>query len=144
MGHILVNKTISTLYRYNQRFFSQKLREKNIPVELGHIPFLMQVYRHPGITQDGISAITGMDKGTTAKCIKQMEKLGFIVRKTDALDKRVNHVYITSLAMEFRDELFQMIEDLHSVLYQGFQEQDIETVNSFLEKMMDNVTSYLK
>jgi hypothetical protein len=59
-------------FRYGQRYFTQMLKERQIPMEVGQLPFMMQVYRHPGISQDGISANAVMDKGTTAKCIKQL------------------------------------------------------------------------
>lgn len=138
-----INRTISVLYRYGQRYFTQMLKERQIPMEVGQLPFMMQVYRHPGISQDGISANAVMDKGTTAKCIKQLEISGLVVREMDEGDKRVNHVYPTEKALAIKGEVLKVIDELHAVLYKGFEPEEIGMANDFLERMKGNISDWL-
>jgi len=139
-----INRIISILYRYNQRFFARKLEEHSLPVELGQLPTLMQVYRHPGITQDGISANAGIDKGTVAHIIKQLEKTGMIERHTDSEDRRINHIFATDKGLECKEQIFRIIQELHQVLYRGFCETEVETAISILERMKKNMNDYIK
>lgn len=138
-----INRTISRLYRLNQRFFAQRLQELSLPIEVGQLPALIQVYRHPGITQDGISANAGIDKGTVAHTVKQLEDNGLVSRQTDRNDKRVNHIFVTEKGLKCEEQVFQIIEELHNVLYKGLSDSEIEEAISLLEHMRRNMNDYL-
>ncbi|HOR85927.1 MAG TPA: MarR family winged helix-turn-helix transcriptional regulator [Bacillota bacterium] len=139
-----INRIISILYRYNQRFFAQKLEEYSLPVEVGQLPTLIQIYKYPGITQDGISSNVGIDKGTVARTVNQLEHAGMVIRRTDEKDRRINHIFATPKGMEYRIYIFQIIEDLHEVLYQGFCGSKIEEAISMLERMKSNIDNVFK
>jgi len=139
-----INRSVSIIYRYNQRFFSQKLQAYSLPIEVGQIPTLIQVYRHPGITQDGISSNAGIDKGTVARIVKQLEDNCIIIKKSDSKDKRVNHIYATQKGMKHKEQLFMIIRELHEVLYQGFSDSDIAEAISMLKRMRENIHNYLE
>jgi len=140
----LINRTISILYRCNQRFFAQKLEEYALPIEVGQIPTLMQVYRYPGITQDGISSNAGIDKGTVAHTVKQLEDNGIVIRQTDQKDKRVNHIYATPKGLDNKEKLFRIIRELHEIICKGICDSEIEKAISLLECMRNNMNDYLK
>lgn len=144
MADKYINRTISMMYRYNQRFFSRKLEEYLLPLEVSQIPVMMQVYRHPGITQDGISGNAGMDKGTVAHIVKELEKAGMIIRLTDSEDRRINHISATEKGLEYKQPLFDIIRELHDVLYHGFCDEKIEEAISILECMRKNIRDYLE
>lgn len=138
-----INNTISVMYRYNQRFFAQKLKQYSLPIEVGHIPTLMQVYRFPGITQDGISSNAGIDKGTVAHALKKLEDAGIVAREMDEKDRRVNHIFPTAKGLEIKEQVFQIIKELHVILYNGFSQSDIDEAISLLERMKSNMDGYI-
>lgn len=138
-----INRTISILYRYNQRFFAQKLEEYSLPIEVGQIPALMQVYRHPGITQDEISSNAGIDKGTAARTVTQLEASGLVIRQTDERDRRVNHIFPTEEGINIKNQVFSVIGELHDILYQGFSECEIDEMYSMLERMKGNIVGFI-
>lgn len=139
-----INRTIPILYRHNQRFFAQRLQEYSLPIEVGQLPSLMQVYRHPGITQEGISSNAGIDKGTAARTLKQLEDAGLVTRQTDEKDRRVNHIYATEKGLEIKEQVFQIIRELHEILYQGFSDSEIDQAIFLLERMKNNMGDYIK
>jgi DNA-binding MarR family transcriptional regulator len=143
MNQQYINRTISRLYRFNQRFFTQRLEELSLPIEVGQLPALIQVYRHPGITQDGISANAGVDKGTVARTVKQLEDNGLVSRQTDQGDKRINHIFATEKGLKIEEQVFQIIEELHKVLYEGLSDSEIAEAISLLEHMRRNMNDYL-
>jgi DNA-binding MarR family transcriptional regulator len=139
-----ISKIISILYRYNQCFFAKKLKEYSLPIDVAHLPSLMQIYRNPGITQDGISMNIGMDKGTVARTVKQLEDVGLIVRQADEDDRRVNHIFATSRGLKIKEQVFKIIEELHGVLYRGFDDGEIEQAFNYMERVRDNMEGCLK
>lgn len=138
-----INKTISKIYRDNQRFFAQKIEEYSLPIDVGQIPTIMQVYRNPGITQEGISLNAGMDKGTVARTLKQLDEAGLIIRQTDKTDRRVNHIFATSEGLKIKGKLLDIIGQLHEILYQGFNDTEIYEAISLLERMQCNIDEYM-
>jgi DNA-binding MarR family transcriptional regulator len=144
MNKMYINRTISRLYRDNQRFFAKRLKELQLPVEVGQLPAMIQIYLHPGITQDGISVNAGIDKGTVARTVKQLEDNGIIYRQTDEEDKRVNHIFATEEGLSCEAHIFRIINELHGVLYKGLSASEIEQAMTLLEHMRRNVNDYLK
>lgn len=138
------NRSIANLYRLTQRFFALELRRANTGLEVGWLPVLMQTYHTPGVTQDGISAAAGMDKGTVARVLKQLEDAGFVTRTPDEADRRVNHVFPTQKALDARPHVQEVIQRLHEILCEGLSEEEMERTFALLERMRGNLTSHLE
>lgn len=136
------NRYISILYRRGQRYIAYALRRLGLDLEVGQMPPLLQSFRHPGITQEGISAVTGLDKGTTARSLRQLEENGYIRREEDPHDRRINHIYPTDKAYANQEKTRQVMEGLHEILYRGFSEEEIAQTVSFLERMARNISEY--
>ena len=45
-----------------------------------------------------------MNKGTTAKAIRKLEELNLIKRLRDSTDKRINRIYLTTKAINIKNE----------------------------------------
>lgn len=143
MTENLMNRTISVLYRYNQRFFSKALSDSRLPVSVAQIPPLLQVYRNPGITQDKISSDAAIDKGAVARALKQLEISGLVIRKTDQCDRRINHIFVTEKGSEICGQITEIINRLHEILYHGFEDSEVGDAIKFIERMKINIIGYL-
>ena len=139
-----VNRSLSILYRYGQRYFTHKLKSCSLPLEVGQLPCIIQIYRFPGITQDMISGKAVMDKGTTARAVKQLEKSGLVVRKIDEKDRRIYHIFPTQKALDIKDQVFGILKELHEILYRGLNEEEIIQTSSLLCRMQSNIADYLE
>lgn len=135
-----INRNISILYRYGQRILAHKLKSSDLPLEVGQIPFIMQVYRNSGITQEGISTNAVMDKGTTARGVMKLEKAGLVRREVSQNDKRVNHIYPTEKAMEIQESILKILKEVHDILYKGLSPEEIDLAISLLNRMKDNIS----
>ena len=134
------NRIISILYRHGQRYFAKALKEYELPIEVGDVPALLQIFHQAGITQEGIAANTAMDKGTIARSVARLEELGLISREGDERDHRVNHLYATEVGSSLRVPLSQIIEQYHEQLYKGLSEEEITETNRLLRHIQDNIT----
>lgn len=56
---------------------------------------LIAIHQNPGITQNDLVKLTGSDRSTIGELIQRFETRGFIARKRDANDQRVNLLYVT-------------------------------------------------
>lgn len=56
---------------------------------------LIAIQQNPGITQNDLVGITGSDRSTIGELIQRFETRGFVTRKRDDSDQRVNLLYVT-------------------------------------------------
>ena len=135
------NRYISILYRYGQRYLAAQL--KPLELDVGLLPAFLQACRQPGISQDGIAQNTGMDKGTTARSVKQLEERGYIVRTDDPDDRRINRIRPTEKALALFPRVEAVLDGLHDLLYRGFTPEETETALRLLRRMKENLSSDL-
>ena len=93
-----IGKYISQIYRKGRAFISKGLTQYDMGY--GQMLFLLQLYRQDGISQEELTEKLNIDKGTTARSIKKLEKEGFIIRLKDEHDKRAYKIYLTDKSKE--------------------------------------------
>ena len=137
-----INRDLSILYRYGQRFFTGRLGE--LDLEVGLLPVLMQAYQFPGVTQDQIAANRGLDKGAVARGVKKLEGKGLVRREVDPADRRINHIYTTETALRLRPRVESVIDELHEILYCGMSQEGIVQAASFARRMKENLSAHFQ
>ncbi|MBC3515240.1 MarR family winged helix-turn-helix transcriptional regulator [Neobittarella massiliensis] len=139
-----ISYPVSTLYRRMQRYLSRKLAEEGLPVEAGQLPALLHTYWHPGITQDGIAAGVGIDKGTAARALARLEELSLICRVPDEVDKRVRRIHLTEQGLAIRQQVMDIYSQMYEILYQGLSQQEIAQAAALLGQLSENMHRHLR
>lgn len=136
-NHVNIGRAISVLYRQGNSFFSKKFSKFGIGS--GQHLFLINLYKNDGISQEQLSELLLIDKGTTAKAVKKLEDLGFIKRVKDTEDKRVNKLYLTDNALEIKDEIFGILTEWNTILTTNLTEEEILQASNLLNKLSNNI-----
>ncbi len=55
-----------------------------------------RLHRHPGVTQSELAEMLEVEKATAGRMVDRMEQRGWVVRRADATDRRVNRLYLTA------------------------------------------------
>ena len=131
-----VGRWISILYRYRQNYLSRKLEPFNIGS--GQYFFLLVLSKNNGISQEGLSDYLKIDKATTAKAVKKLEKEGYVTRTVDTADKRAYQVYLTQRGWELVPLIEKYINDWERLVTAGFTENESRLLERLLEKMAQN------
>lgn len=101
--------------------------------------FLIHLYKNDGISQEKLSELVNIDKGTTAKAIKKLEELNFIIRSKDTNDKRVNRIFLTEKALNIKDDFFSVLTNWENSLTNTLTEEEINSGLAILNKLSNNV-----
>ncbi len=133
---------ISLLNRYMQGYISGHLKAHNIGY--GQYVFLLTLYHNNGISQDTLSELMNIDKGTTAKAVKKLEDEGYLYREVDPSDKRAYKLYYTEKAIELQPILFEIIDSCNNILTCDFTAEEKEMSLKLLQKMSQNAVTFLK
>lgn len=136
-----INRWISILYRYGQSYISKQLETYN--VGSGQYIFLIALYKKDGISQEEISDYLKIDKATTAKSIRRLEKEGYVKRDIDSKDKRAYKVYLTQKAFDIRPIIYNVLKKWSAVLSEGLTEDEKSITLNLLSRMAKNAFLYV-
>lgn len=105
-------KAISILYRKSHIWLNNGCTEHDLTAAQAVI--ILIVCDFEVLTQDEITKRLGMDKSVIAKTVTRLEEMGFMVRSTNAKDKRTYDIRPTEKAWKAYPFVKEQIE-------QGFQ-----------------------
>jgi len=91
--HFSVGRLISIIHRSAHVYFQKEFG----PLGLGHgqVRILKYLEENDGATQNEITNVFMLDKGTISSAIKYLEKGAFIRRERDEKDKRIFRLFLT-------------------------------------------------
>ena len=69
-----------------------------------------RLYRRPGATQSELAEMLEVEKATAGRMVDRMEKKGWVVRRPDAADRRVNRLFLTADADLIQVQLAQIAD----------------------------------
>ncbi|AEA34392.1 transcriptional regulator, MarR family [Hippea maritima DSM 10411] len=136
-----LGKWISILYRYSMIHANEKLKPFNMTSS--QLMFFIFMVDNPGITQEGLSCMLKINKSTTAKAIKVLEKNGYLIRKISEKDKRSYNLYPTQKAIEVRKQIRLLALEWDDVLCKDFDLKDKKKAYELLKKMSQNAEEYI-
>lgn len=131
----------SILYRYSQIYLAGRLKPLRIGV--GLYPFMLAICRQPGLNQESLSETLVMDKGTTAKAVKELEDKGCIVRKPDQSDGRINRLYPTPCGDAMRTRIDGFLREWSDMLWRGFSDGERAQSYDLLQRMAANAQAHM-
>lgn len=130
-------RSIAVIHRYMAAFASAEL--KNEELTYGFALFIWHIGNHPGCSQKDLCAYFVIDKTTTAKNIKKLEKMDLIYRERNEKDHRFNHIYLTDQGQRVFKRVETVFGKMADILKGGMTESQEEQARVFLESMEENM-----
>ena len=84
-------------------------------VSIGHWPFLRALWETGGLTQRELSQEAGVMEPTTFAALKAMERLGYVVRRQLANNRRKNYIFLTAKGRALKRRLIPLAEEVNRV-----------------------------
>ena len=69
-----------------------------------------RLHRRPGATQSELADMLEVEKATAGRMIDRMEKAGWLERRADEGDRRINRLYLTSGARKSHARMWKIAE----------------------------------
>jgi DNA-binding MarR family transcriptional regulator len=132
-----IGRLVSVLHRQSQIYINNALKDLNI--SSAEYSFLFCLDRMDGITQEEMSAYLYIDKSATARAIKSLEQKGYVIRKKDMKDKRINRVFLTDKAKENMTEIRNRVFRWSEFLTEDLDTKTADIIYSTLEAMVIKV-----
>ncbi len=136
-----LGKWISIIYRHSMMHANEQL--KRYKITGSQLIFFIAIVDMAGITQEELSDYLKINKSTTTKAIKSLEKNGYINRIISKKDARAYNLYPTKKATELRKKIRDLAFEWDNILIEGFNEQEKKHIYKLIELMADNVVKYI-
>ena len=124
-----------------QKALDAELR-KNVGVTISQWRVISALTRQPGITQKEIADKVGIEGSTLVPIIDKMEKDGFVKRKLDSEDRRINRIYLTTKADGLWNSMIECALRIRKLSLKEISEEQIKTTLEVLRKISKNLTIY--
>lgn len=137
-----LGRWISLVSRHCHSYIAKNLKAHNLGC--GQYAFLLTLYNNNGISQDTLSELLSIDKGTTAKAVKKLQDEGYILREVDSVDRRAYKLYTTEKALQVKPYILEVLSNCNDILSIDFTKEEKELALKLLKKMSENAVSFLK
>ncbi|WP_234118061.1 MarR family winged helix-turn-helix transcriptional regulator [Clostridium hydrogenum] len=135
-----LTKLTANIYRCTQCYLDKKFEKFELTI--GTYPYLLVLNRLEGISQNDISKELDVDKAASARAIKKLIELGYVIKEENKEDIRAYKLYITDKAKAILPEILETIHGWIDILVEGNNEERIETSMNFLEDVLQNAKKH--
>jgi DNA-binding MarR family transcriptional regulator len=108
-------------------------------VSFGHWTFLRILWEGDGLTQRELSARAGVMEPTTFSALKAMERLGYVVRRHRAGDRKKIFIFLTPKGRALRHRLVPLAEEVNSIAVRGVPAADVAVTRKALLTIIENL-----
>ena len=135
---------ITRIKQVGGRVFDRILSQKKIDVFNGAQGRILYVlWQDDGIPISELSRQTGLATTTLTSMLDRMETADLIYRDRGDKDRRKIRIFLTEEAKGLEEDYNAVSEEMSSIYYKGFSDQEIEQMESYLERVLKNVEEEL-
>jgi MarR family transcriptional regulator for hemolysin len=132
---------VNTTAKAFQKALDAELR-KNVGVTISQWRVIGTLTRYPGLTQKEIADRVGIEGSTLVPIIDKMEKDGFVKRKLDNQDRRINRIYLTNKTDDLWNSMIECALRIRKLSTKEIPEEQIKTMLEVLKKISKNLIIY--
>ena len=131
-----LGKTVKLVdYRMHEAFNSAKL-----DLTKEQMLVLKKLYEKGGLNQNELACLTYRDKSSLARLLSTMESKGYITRRKNEKDRRINDVFITETGQNVYKNSQPVIKKLINTMENGITQDEKKQIIAILKKIQANFT----
>lgn len=108
-------------------------------VSFGHWAFLRVLWDRDGLTQRRLSQEVGVMEPTTAAALQALEKLGYVVRRKKAGNRKNSYVFLTPKGAALKAKLVPLAEQVNEIAIGGVPAEHVAITRQTLLTMIRNL-----
>ena len=127
----------SRIERRHKRFINHSLAAKGV-VGIPY-PYIIAIKRNPGINQDQLADIQGVDKSRVARIVRNMEIAGYISREPHPEDRRNYMLNLTQEGATLYGLIVQISLEWAERISRDINPSDITDMIRTIDKIIQNL-----
>jgi DNA-binding MarR family transcriptional regulator len=131
-----IGRMLVRINRLRRRFMAERMKPFNL-VGPSYM-LILSLSCHPGESQDFLAARHAMDKGNVAHMVKQLVRLGYVMRETDPADRRRYKLFLTSKGEDMAGTIRTATSEWNHKISESFTNSEWQVLHGFLQRILDN------
>ena len=112
---------------------------KEYALTKGQYLYLVRIFENPGIIQERLAEMIKVDRTTASRAIKKLEINGFIEKKVDESNKKVNKLFPTEKGKNVYHFIKRENDYSNTVALKGFSEKEAQSIYNLLQRVRRNI-----
>lgn len=131
---------ISKIHQLAGRIFARKLKDHRIrEINPAQGRVLFALWQQDTIPIQELAKRTALGKSTLTRMLDRLEETGHIVRVFPEEDRRKILIRLTDENKRMKAAYEKVSADMTGLFYEGFDSQEIELFEAFLQRIFDNL-----
>jgi DNA-binding MarR family transcriptional regulator len=135
------NLLTGKIFMQATRFLNQQFKNAGLNITREQWTVLAVLWRQDGIAQQKIADETDRDKPSTTRLLDNLEKMGYIERKADTADRRINSIFLTPLGRDSEQKIMEVVNDTFDKITSGIKESALKTVRTVFSQVYQNISN---
>lgn len=112
---------------------------KEYDLTKGQYLYLVRICENPGIIQEKLAEMIKVDRTTASRAIKKLQINGFIEKKEDKDNKKINKLFPTQKGKDVYVFIKRENDYSNAVALEGFSEKEEETIFNLLQRVRKSI-----
>ena len=134
---------ITQIKQLQERIFERLLMENGIEISGGQGRILYILWKTDHLTISEISEQTSLAKNTVSAVIDGMVHKGIVERMVNPENRRQTIISLTGYAKSLQDNYEQVSQQMNTLFYEGFSEEEQRQFEQYLARILDTLTKKL-
>ena len=134
---------ITQIKQLQDRIFDRLLLENGIEISGGQGRILFVLWKKDNLTISEISEKTSLAKNTVSVVINGMVNKGIVARNINPQNRRQTIISLTEYAKNLQEKYEVVSEQMNSLFYQGFTENEQKQFEQYLARILNTLTEKL-
>lgn len=100
---------------------------------------IARLHRRPGLSQSEVADVLEIEKATAGRLIDRMEAKGWIERRSDPLDRRINRLHLTSEAERMHALIWPIAEATVDDALDGLTSDERRAFSVLMQRVKDRL-----
>ena len=137
-----IGSLLKKIYREYSATLLQSLQSKGFTdLRASFLEILYFICENNGPSIKEIGKACGLKKQTMTSHLNELEKRGYILRKSALQDKRAQNIFLTEYGEKFRFNLFESISELENLYIKKIGEVELERIEHTLTNFHARISS---
>ena len=130
---------VTQIHHLGRRVFSGLLKDRGLNIWPGQGRILFALWQEDSVPINHLIKKTLLRKSTLSELIDGLESAGHVKRVQSEEDKRKVLVKLTEKTRQMLNVYIEVSIEMTNIFYKGFQPEEIDEFESFLERVLDNL-----
>ncbi len=128
-----IGYSITDVARLLRTIFERRVREFGLTRAQWLV--IARIYRRPGLSQSEVADLLEIEKASAGRLIDRMEAKGWLQRRDDASDRRVNRLHLTPAAERLHAAIWPIAEDTVDTALGGLTSEERRQLTTLMTRV---------